>query len=126
MKKMKKNQPNKLPYGFRFREIQRLEMGSVLDIEKEQREVREFESADTEGFIDREDLIKLAKEGIALCEDGCISRSYSGEKCKCIRERFHSESIYELYKKSREFFLQNLATGILGELSEGKNDDNGL
>lgn len=116
------DETNKLPYGVSLRDLEPIGMGDIEDLEKERREVKAFESSTTEGFIEREELLRLAKEGIELCHGVCMSRRYSGEHCKCIRERFFTESIYELYKESRNFFLRNLATGIIGEVIGDKND----
>lgn len=117
-----KDETNKHPYGVSLRDLEPIGMGDILDLERERREVREFESSTTEGFIEREELVQLAKVGVELCHGVCMSRKDSGEHCKCIRERFYTESIYELYKESRNFFLKNLAIGIIGELTGDQND----
>ena len=113
-----KDEPKQLPYGFRPSDLEPIDMGDIEDLEKERREVAEFEASDTEGFIYKEDLLTLATTGIELCHGVCMSREYSGEHCRCIRERFYTESIYKLYKKSREFFLTNLSIAMMGALSE--------
>ena len=113
-----KDKLKQLPYGFRPSDLEPIGMGDIEDLEKERREVAEFEASDTEGFIDREDLITLATTGIEICSGVCMSREYSGEHCRCIRERFYTQSIYELYKKSREFFQRNLTIAIMGRLLE--------
>lgn len=113
-----KDELKQLPYGFRPSDLEPIDMEGVIDLEKERREVAEFEASDTEGFISTEDLLILARTGIEICSGVCMSREYSGEKCKCIRERFHTEAIYELYKQSREFFLTNLSIAMMGALSE--------
>ena len=113
-----KDELKQFPYGVNVRDLEPICMGDIEDLEKEKREVAEFECSTTEGFIRREDLIRLATsaEGIEICHGVCLSREVSGEHCRCIRERFYQVSIYELYKKSREFFQQNLALGIMGAL----------
>ena len=113
-----KDEPKQLPYGFRPSDLEPIDMEGVIDLEKERREVAEFEASDTEGFISTEDLLILARTGIEICSGVCMSREYSGEHCKCIRERFYTESIYKLYKQSREFFLTNLSIAMMGALSE--------
>ena len=111
-----------LPYGCRPSDLEPIGMGDIEDLEKERREVREFECSTTEGFIKRDDLIQVATVGIEICPkpEVCMSRKYSGEYCRCIRERFYTQSIYELYKVMRSFFERNLALGIMGCLIADK------
>ena len=76
---------------------------------------------DTEVYMTVDDLVSLACKGFITCEkdslatgDCCLSRKYSGDDaCLCIRSIFPNPQYYELYKKLREYYLNNLGKRFL-------------
>ncbi len=91
----------------------------ITDIKQELKDAEDWDRK--EGSISLIEIVDLAKTGIDTCEDFCASRKYCGEdRCYCIRARFESPQAYQLYKVSREYFLDFLAIGLIAE--HGLND----
>ena len=62
-----------------------------------------------------EALAHIVREGFTLCEGDCVSRSASGDNCRCVRSVFPSPAHYQLYKELRKCYLRTQLAGLIYE-----------